>query len=196
MCVTNTRNRRAQAILSLGPALLLTGNLAQEPDLKHRGVQVVAIAPVPSVAYKPQKPGLTANDHERHFVVHNYHDHSQERPMEGDVPDKEDHHPRRRGVTVPFPIRLHAVLLQVEADGLGHVISWMPHGRCFVIHQPKEFAETVMPTYFRQTKLTRYAIVCRREPRTRVTCDSSHLPPPLLVPSVSNASLTSTAFSA
>jgi HSF-type DNA-binding len=190
MCVTNTTNRRAQAILSLGPALLLNGSSNEKPDLKQRAVQVVADAPVPSVATvaagsvsswwstpdaakprpkrrrKPQKPGLTAKNHERHFVVHHYHDHSQDRPedytrpMEEDVPDEEEHSRRRGGVAVPFPIRLHVVLLQVEADGLGHVISWMPHGRCFVIHQPKEFVETVMPTYFRQTKLTRYVIVC------------------------------------
>jgi len=53
-------------------------------------------------------------------------------------------------------MKLHAILDQVEEDGLSHVISWQPHGRCFVIHKPKEFTDHVMPKYFRQTKLTSF----------------------------------------
>ena len=60
----------------------------------------------------------------------------------------------RGGVSVAFPLKLHAVLDQVEADGLGHVMSWSPHGRCFVIHKPKEFTEHVMPKY------VQYCIFC------------------------------------
>ena len=55
-----------------------------------------------------------------------------------------------------FPLKLHAVLDQIEADGLAHVISWQPHGRAFVIHKPKTFVEHVMPLYFKQTKLTSF----------------------------------------
>jgi hypothetical protein len=47
---------------------------------------------------------------------------------------------------LPFPVKLHAVLEQVEADGFGHVVSWMPHGRSFVIHDSKEFVDRIMPT--------------------------------------------------
>mmetsp|Transcript_22427 Transcript_22427/g.48798 ORF Transcript_22427/g.48798 Transcript_22427/m.48798 type:complete len:412 (+) Transcript_22427:133-1368(+) len=119
--------------------------------------------PRPKRRRKPQKPGKTAKMNDRHFVVHNYHDHS------GDTEDSnaesshcdeshhEDEHSRRKGgVAVAFPLKLHAILDQVERDGLGHVISWQPHGRCFVIHQPKVFVSTVMPKYFRQTKLTSF----------------------------------------
>lgn len=103
---------------------------------------------------KPQKPGKTAKQNDRHFVIHNYHDHAQDAD-ENDV--EEEPAPRRRGgVTVSFPVKLHAVLDQVEADGLGHIISWQSHGRCFVIHKPKEFVDHVMPNYFRQTKLTSF----------------------------------------
>ena len=31
-----------------------------------------------------------------------------------------------------------------------------PHGRCFVIHKPREFVDQVMPEYFRQSKLTSF----------------------------------------
>lgn len=103
---------------------------------------------------KPQKPGKTAKQNDRHFVVHNYHDHAND-DSENDAHEFAQHR-RKGGVATSFPMKLHSVLDQVEADGLGHVISWQPHGRCFVIHQPKEFTDHVMPKYFRQTKLTSF----------------------------------------
>lgn len=96
---------------------------------------------------KPQKPGLTAKNQERHFVVHNYHDHSKDSPQDVESGDTslEDHHHRRGGVAVNFPLKLHQVLDQVVRDGYDHIISWQPHGRAFAIHQPKVFTEHVMP---------------------------------------------------
>jgi len=104
---------------------------------------------------KPQKPGKTAKQNERHFVVHNYHDHAFDQD-ENDHEEEDEGTRRRGGVSISFPTKLHTVLEQVEADGWGHVISWQPHGRCFVIHKPKEFTELVMPHYFRQSKLTSF----------------------------------------
>jgi len=103
---------------------------------------------------KPQKPGKTAKHNDRHFVVHNYHDHAHDVP-ENDLQEAPPSK-RRGGVSMSFPMKLHAILDQVEEDGLSHVMSWQPHGRCFVIHKPKEFTDYVMPKYFRQTKLTSF----------------------------------------
>lgn len=111
---------------------------------------------------KPQKPGKTAKNNDRHFVVHEYHDHAFDADDSCDQEDdtynsndnttaaaastNEEHHRRRRGgVTASFPMKLHEVLDQVVEDGLDHIISWQTHGRCFVIHKPKEFVEWVMP---------------------------------------------------
>jgi len=44
-----------------------------------------------------------------------------------------------------FPQRLLAVL---NEPSLSAVISWLPHGRSFVIIRPDVFTETVMPKYF------------------------------------------------
>lgn len=101
---------------------------------------------------KPQRPGKTAKDHDRHFVVHNYHDHSRDVNTEPLEPVRR----RRGGVKLAFPLKLHALLDEIEADGLAHVISWQPHGRCFVVHNPKLFVEQVMPHYFSQSKLTSF----------------------------------------
>ena len=107
-------------------------------------------------------------------VSHDYHDHVNEQdPDEAyydtDEDDEESQSsgyrhktkgPKRRGprggVAVPFPEKLHLMLSNVEKDGYDHVVSWQPHGRCFMVHKPKEFVSEVMPLYFRQTKLTSF----------------------------------------
>lgn len=180
MCVTNNVRRAPRslavanpsAMISKTPSLLsqrLVGNfmpmmmnttnssglpLHMAGAMQTAPQQVKPESKKPRRRRKPQKPGKTAKQNERHFVVHNYHDHAGDEP-ENDF--QEIPHPRRRGgVSMSFPMKLHAILDQVEADGLAHVISWQPHGRCFVIHQAKEFTDHVMPKYFRQTKLTSF----------------------------------------
>lgn len=79
---------------------------------------------------------------------HDYHDHSQD--AESSFVNK--FHIPRGGVSMTFPIQLHAMLENIEREGYGHVISWQPHGRCFVIHNKKEFISHVMPVFMRQSK--------------------------------------------
>lgn len=56
------------------------------------------------------------------------------------------------GVTETFPVKLHRMLEGNSANGLEHIASWQPHGRCFVVHNQQEFVELVMPDYFSQSK--------------------------------------------
>ena len=44
-----------------------------------------------------------------------------------------------------FPERLMAIL---NESALSDIITWLPHGRSFVIIRPDVFAEKVMPKYF------------------------------------------------
>ncbi|KAL7568576.1 hypothetical protein ACA910_002688 [Epithemia clementina (nom. ined.)] len=127
------------------------------PVVQHSACPTIP-KPRPKRRRKPQKPGKTAKMNERHFVVHNYHDHAldQEDFSYEQIEEEDEHGRRKGGVAIAFPLKLHAILDQVEQDGLGHVISWQPHGRCFAIHQPKIFVDSVMPKYFRQTKLTSF----------------------------------------
>ena len=78
---------------------------------------------------------------QRHYVVHNYHDHAHTTEAEAAAVHKKS---RRGGVAVHFPVRLHEALSANEADGYAHIIGWQPHGRCFVIHKPREFEQTIM----------------------------------------------------
>eukprot|EP01083_Nonionella_stella_P161984 531271_1 len=105
---------------------------------------------------------LSSTNDGRHKVLHNYHDHSRV-PFTADVDtylptggESDKRKGPRGGVTVPFPTKLHIMLSKVEDEGWSTIVSWQPHGRCFVVHEPKEFVAEVMPTYFRQSKLTSF----------------------------------------
>jgi HSF-type DNA-binding len=48
-----------------------------------------------------------------------------------------------------FPVKLHFMLNELESDGLSHIVSWQPHGRCFVVHKQEDFVKTILPMYVR-----------------------------------------------
>eukprot|EP00543_Licmophora_paradoxa_P007808 CAMPEP_0202442734 /NCGR_PEP_ID=MMETSP1360-20130828/2109_1 /ASSEMBLY_ACC=CAM_ASM_000848 /TAXON_ID=515479 /ORGANISM="Licmophora paradoxa, Strain CCMP2313" /LENGTH=341 /DNA_ID=CAMNT_0049058177 /DNA_START=55 /DNA_END=1080 /DNA_ORIENTATION=+ len=62
----------------------------------------------------------------------------------------------RGGVAVPFPCKLHSMLNAVSQEGLDHIVSWQPHGRCFLVHKPQMFVENIMPRFFNQHKMTSF----------------------------------------
>ena len=63
---------------------------------------------------------------------------------------------RENVVGGPFPNKLHIVLKTIESLGQEHIISWLPHGRAFMIHRPNDFEEEIMGKFFKQTKLTSF----------------------------------------
>ncbi len=86
------------------------------------------------------------------IVQHNYHDHAHE---------KESDHPllqpkSRGGVSIPFPLKLHDMLDSAMAEGYGDIVSWQPHGRCFVVYKAKEFQDIVLPKYFKLNKISSF----------------------------------------
>mmetsp|Transcript_44562 Transcript_44562/g.135816 ORF Transcript_44562/g.135816 Transcript_44562/m.135816 type:complete len:664 (-) Transcript_44562:564-2555(-) len=70
-------------------------------------------------------------------------------------PDPDDRR-NRGGVVEPFPEKLHRMLEYTENNRLGHVASFLPHGRAFSIRKPKLFVEKIMRKFFRQTRLTSF----------------------------------------
>eukprot|EP00533_Pseudo-nitzschia_delicatissima_P001047 CAMPEP_0116109922 /NCGR_PEP_ID=MMETSP0327-20121206/17604_1 /TAXON_ID=44447 /ORGANISM="Pseudo-nitzschia delicatissima, Strain B596" /LENGTH=532 /DNA_ID=CAMNT_0003602987 /DNA_START=50 /DNA_END=1645 /DNA_ORIENTATION=+ len=80
-------------------------------------------------------------------VPHVYHDYS-------NVPDAVAVVRKKTGgVTQPFPEKLHTML---NNDDDPSIVGWLPHGRAFLVRKPSEFTKTIMPKYFRQTKLTSF----------------------------------------
>lgn len=106
----------------------------------------------------PQRPGKTAKHMERLFVQHDYHDLSSEL----DISDYEEATnitlsnrpppPSTSFLSESFPLKLHRILEESEAAGLGHIISWQPHGRAFKIRNLTLFAEQIMREYFPKMK--------------------------------------------
>jgi hypothetical protein len=50
-----------------------------------------------------------------------------------------------------FPLRLHTLLSDMEAQGHADIVSWQPHGKCFVVRSTEEFIK-LLPKYFNQSK--------------------------------------------
>lgn len=59
------------------------------------------------------------------------------------------------GVSQPFPEKLMEML---DEESILHpdIVSWLPHGRAFLVRKPKVFTSEIMPKYFRQSKLTSF----------------------------------------
>lgn len=55
-------------------------------------------------------------------------------------------------VNAAFPWKLHEMLDGVEARRAEHVVSWLPDGISFKVHDLDKFVLHVLPRYFRQTK--------------------------------------------
>jgi HSF-type DNA-binding len=49
-----------------------------------------------------------------------------------------------------FPAKLRGLLDDAVVEGNEHLISWLPGGNAFKIHDPDLLAERVLKRYFRQ----------------------------------------------
>jgi hypothetical protein len=59
---------------------------------------------------------------------------------------------KQMGRPLPFPYKLHNMLKDVEKDGKEHIVSWVPSGRSFKVHNSSEFVNQVVPFHFNLTK--------------------------------------------
>lgn len=124
---------------------LLVSKTSSFPD-KHVGNRAAPLAASPNPTSQRKQQNKTRG------VPHVYHDFSQ-------VPGPGLTCVRKKtgGVTQPFPEKLHDMLDQESSDDPSSaIISWLPHGRAFIVRRPKEFTSQIMPKYFRQSKLTSF----------------------------------------
>jgi len=66
--------------------------------------------------------------------------------------------PRNRGgVTESFPEKLHRMLQEAEENGMTDIVSFLPHGRAFCVHNIDGFVAKILPNYFKQSKWNSFA---------------------------------------
>ena len=82
-----------------------------------------------------------------------------------DVSDKRT----RGGVTEPFPEKLHRMLEEVQKSGKDDIISFFSHGRAFAVHDPDRFTAEIMPSYFKQSRLSSFQRQLNLYGFTRIT---------------------------
>jgi hypothetical protein len=53
-----------------------------------------------------------------------------------------------RSTSKKFPFKLHELLSFAERNGLENVVSWLPGGKGFMIHDNQQFCEKVLKATF------------------------------------------------
>jgi hypothetical protein len=66
--------------------------------------------------------------------------------------------PRNRGGhKESFPAKLSRMLNEVQDSGDASIVSWLPHGRAFIVHDTDKFIDKILPKYFKQSKRGSFA---------------------------------------
>ena len=117
-----------------------------------------------SQSYAPWSSTTSASAAANNRVfVHNYKDHSRdpvfvapqsrttkEQTGNGGKSSTKTVHkgvPAQRGAARQFPTKLYEMLNQSssEQEGFEQIVGWQPHGRCFLVRDPKQFVADIMP---------------------------------------------------
>jgi hypothetical protein len=95
----------------------------------------------------------------RHLVTqHHYHDHASDPVVNYGPASPGKRHPspsNNNSLATPFPTKLYEMIEKVETQGLSHVVSWQPHGRCFKVHDMPTF-KLLLQNYFKLSKIASF----------------------------------------
>merc|ERR1719253_533374 len=89
---------------------------------------------------EPEREDASGRDRPPRWVNHTYRDYSHV---------SAEALPRRKSATLNFPSKLHRIL---STEEFAHIISWMPHGRAWKIHDKERLMSEVVPQFFVQRK--------------------------------------------
>jgi hypothetical protein len=81
-------------------------------------------------------------------VVHSYHDYANETEKLAERAENQRYmgeHTQPNPGEENFPVKLHYMLTELETDGMDDIISWQPHGRCFLVRKQHQFVEEMLP---------------------------------------------------
>jgi hypothetical protein len=152
---SQVKSEYAQDNASTGRSSQLPPSLTLSSSTVVRSIPTTAPAPAPmpiSAAYIIPQLSTTSPPCLKHNIPHVYHDYANVPDAIGFVRKKTG------GVTQPFPEKLYEMLSKESPseENPNAIVSWLPHGRAFIVRKPKLFTSKIMPQYFRQTKLTSF----------------------------------------
>jgi hypothetical protein len=55
-----------------------------------------------------------------------------------------------------FPLKLFRMIEEAERDGMEDVVSFLPHGKAFSIHKPRQFISDFMPKFFSTNRMSSF----------------------------------------
>jgi hypothetical protein len=79
----------------------------------------------------------------RYAVYRDYANVTEEDILNETKSGESSHYSPKKGTK--FPVKLHYMLSEMEKEGLEHIISWQPHGRCFIVHDPQYLDTRALP---------------------------------------------------
>merc|ERR1719416_223127 len=88
------------------------------------------------------------------------------KPLASNTQSKSNPYPDRMDDIIPFPQRLMKLLSHTE---LSESITWLPHGKSFIILDKKKFTDEVLPRFFNEAKFTSFTRKLNRWRFKRVT---------------------------
>lgn len=59
-------------------------------------------------------------------------------------------------VAISFPSKLFHMLAEADKAGHADIVSFLPHGKAFMIHKPEAFATEILPKYFKTNRLSSF----------------------------------------
>lgn len=143
------------------PSMIQPTTTTQQQSTIHQYQHIAPMGMVPKVAHSTPdivpRPPLEARKEHRPQRQKLYRDFAND--PESNRPPKRE----RARSDQTFPMLLYRILSNSECKDY---ITWLPHGRAFKIHKPKDVEENVLPLYFRHAKLASFMRqVCTRGDR-------------------------------
>lgn len=146
MCIPSEQGRRRSLIEEAKPAL----NFAKDENMNSNSSEDFDMRKEEGVDSDSDAASTKKDRQQKREIQHNYHDHAND---DGSI-YLETPIVSKGGVTIPFPMKLHNMLEHISLGNtdLAHIVSWQPHGRCFLVKDIKSFSSEVLPRFFQQKK--------------------------------------------
>lgn len=146
---------RSNSILANGPSAgLLSLSVAAagrraSSNATSLAMEAAANMVAEEEAEAEEDDGIEDEDYFKEYAIKSA---NEDGSSEGNTADSDD----GKAGNESFPHKLYRMLYEADKDGLGHIVSFLPSGRGFTIHRPKDFVSEVMPRFFTTRRIASF----------------------------------------